>query len=188
MTSTHSKPKARSKSVLDISGTHGLPKKNRRQAKKVNADSLFQFNHQKDEFIYLFKAPMKLRVKWAKSGLPAVDAKNILKHLHVPQSEALGAFRIAPATVNRKAKTNSSLSPDEGERVLGFGRLIGQVQTMVQESGNPVDFDAAAWLSTWMSSPVPALDGGRPLDLMDTMTGQELVSQLLSQMQSGAYA
>jgi uncharacterized protein (DUF2384 family) len=39
-----------------------------------------------------------------------------------------------------------------------------------------------------MSAPVPALGGTRPLDLMDTMTGQALVSQVLAQMQSGAYA
>lgn len=59
---------------------------------------------------------------------------------------------------------------------------------MVRESGNLEGFDASAWLSAWMSAPVPALNGARPLDLMDTMTGQELVSQVLSQMQSGAYA
>ena len=70
----------------------------------------------------------------------------------------------------------------------GFDRLLGQLQAMLQESGNPEGFDASAWLSVWMSTPVPAFGGARPLDLMTTMTGQATVSQLLAQMQSGTYA
>ena len=146
------------------------------------------FKPTEEGFVTLYKAPVLKQVEWVKGGVGARDAKTILGQLRVPRGEALAALHIPVATVNRKAKTNASLSPAEGERVLGVGRLLGQLQTMVQESGNPEGFDASAWLSTWMSAPVPALGGARPLDLMDTMTGQALVSQVLSQMQSGAYA
>lgn len=149
--------------------------------------SLSGFKPTEDAFVTLYNAPDLTRVEWVKR-LGAQDAKVILAQLRVPQGEALTALHIPVATVNRKAKTNAPLSPAEGERVLGFGRLLGQVQSMVRESGDPEGFDASAWLSAWMSAPVPALSGARPLDLMDTMTGQALVSQLLSQMQSGAYA
>jgi putative toxin-antitoxin system antitoxin component (TIGR02293 family) len=146
------------------------------------------FRPNEEGFVTLYKAPVLTRVEWVKRGLGARDAKVILGQLRVPKGEALTALRIPVATVNRKAKTNAPLSLAEGERVLGFGRLVGQIQTMVRESGNPDGFDASAWLSDWMSAPVPALNGARPLDLIDTMTGQALVSQVLSQMQSGAYA
>jgi putative toxin-antitoxin system antitoxin component (TIGR02293 family) len=146
------------------------------------------FEPTEDGFVTLYKAPVLTQVGWVKSGVGACDAKIILGQLRVPQGEALTALHIPVATMNRKAKTNAALSRAEGERVLGVGRLLGQLQTMVRESGNPEGFDAAAWLSTWMSAPVPALGGARPLDLMDTMTGQGLVAQALSQMQSGAYA
>lgn len=146
------------------------------------------FKPTEEGFVKLYKAPVLMQVEWIKSGLGARDAKVILGQLRVPQGEALTALHIPVATVNRKAKTNAPLSPAEGERVLGFGRLLGQLQTMVRESGNPEGFDASAWLSAWMSTPVPALGGARPLDLMDTMTGQALISQVLAQMQSGAYA
>ena len=152
-----------------------------------DGESLSGFRPTEEAFVKLYTAPVLTRVKWVKS-LGAHDAKVILAQLRVPQGEALTALHIPVATVNRKAKTNAPLSPAEGERVIGFGRLLGQVQTMVQESGNPDGFQASAWLSAWMSAPVPALNGARPLDLMDTMTGQALVSQVLSQMQSGAYA
>ena len=146
------------------------------------------FRPNEEGFVTLYKAPVLTRVEWVKRGLGARDAKVILGQLRVPKGEALTALQIPVATVNRKAKTNAPLSRAEGERVLGFGRLVGQIQTMVRESGNPEGFDASAWLSDWMSAPAPALGGARPLDLIDTMTGQALVSQVLSQMQSGAYA
>ncbi len=139
-------------------------------------------------FVAMYEAPVLTQVAWAKQGVDASDAKLILDQLHVSQAEALEALHIPVATVNRKAKAGARLSAAESERVLGVGRLLGQVQTVVQESGEPDGFDAAAWLSAWMSTPVAALGGARPLDLLDTMTGQALVSQLIAQMQSGAYA
>jgi len=164
------------------SGRHGAPKF------ATGSRSLGGFKPTEEGFVALYKAPVLTQVEWVKSGVGARDAKAILGQLRVPQGEALTALHIPVATVNRKAKTNAPLSPAEGERVLGVGRLLGQLQTMVRESGNPDGFDASAWLSTWMSGPVPALGGARPLDLLDTMTGQALVSQVLAQMQSGAYA
>jgi uncharacterized protein (DUF2384 family) len=59
---------------------------------------------------------------------------------------------------------------------------------MVEESGNPEGFDAQNWVSHWLREPVPALGGERPVDLLDTMEGQALVSETLARMQSGSYA
>ncbi len=180
-----------------LSGVQGAVKTRKKRfkapgtpsSKKAEARVSFAFKlTRKDGFVALYKAPALTQVGWIKRGVSARDAKAIVGELHVPQADALTALQIPTATVNRKARTNAPLSPSESERVLGVGRLLGQLQTMVQESGNPDGFDAAAWLSAWMSAPVPALGGARPLDLMGTMTGQALVSQLLAQMQSGAYA
>jgi uncharacterized protein (DUF2384 family) len=72
--------------------------------------------------------------------------------------------------------------------VVGMAKLIGQVQTMVEESGDPTGFDAAQWLARWLDEPLPALDGKRPAEYMDTAEGRDLVSNLLAMAQSGAYA
>jgi uncharacterized protein (DUF2384 family) len=58
---------------------------------------------------------------------------------------------------------------------------------MVQESGDPVNFDARAWLARWLTEPLPAFGGVRPADLIDTMEGQSMVSVALAQIESGAY-
>ena len=190
-----------------FSGRHGAKRPMSKKAKQVPAakglvivreklkaritksgPSFGWFKPTEEGFVKLYKEPVLTRVEWIKRGLGARDAKVIIGQLRVPRGEALTALHIPVATMNRKAKTNAPLSRAEGERVLGFGRLVGQIQTMIRESGNPVGFDASEWLSNWMSAPVPALNGVRPLDLIDTMSGQALVSQVLSQMQSGAYA
>ena len=66
--------------------------------------------------------------------------------------------------------------------------LIGMVQTMVEQSGEPAGFNAARWVSDWLTSPLPALAGATPASYMDTFEGQKLVAELLSMSQSGAYA
>lgn len=92
------------------------------------------------------------------------------------------------ATVDRKARDNKPLSIEHGERVLGFAKLVGQVQVMVEESGDATRFDAATWLAEWLERPQPALAGRCAADYLDTSEGQQLVSNLLARMQSGAYA
>jgi putative toxin-antitoxin system antitoxin component (TIGR02293 family) len=90
--------------------------------------------------------------------------------------------------VDRKVRVNKRLNLDESERVMGIARLVGQAQSLVQESGGPPDFDPARWLADWLDRPLPALGGQRPAELMDTAEGRALVSDLLAQQQSGAYA
>ena len=87
-----------------------------------------------------------------------------------------------------RVKSDAKLSPAESERVIGFARLVGQVEAMIEEAGDPAGFDARAWLSRWLTEPLPALGNGRPIDFMNTMEGQSLVSQKLAQVASGAYA
>ena len=94
------------------------------------------------------------------------------------------------ATMHRRVKGKGQLQLQraEGERVLCVARLVGQVQNIVDESGDPQGFDATAWVSRWLNEPLPALGGVRPLDLLDTTAGQALVSNTLAQIHSGAYA
>lgn len=67
-------------------------------------------------------------------------------------------------------------------------RLLEQMREMVRQSGEPAGFDAAAWLSRWLSEPLPALGGARPIDLLNTAEGEAQVSTILARMQSGAYS
>jgi len=62
------------------------------------------------------------------------------------------------------------------------------VQRIVNESGDPVGFDARSWTLDWIHEPVPALGGARPIAYMVTAEGRALVENLVLRMQSGAYS
>lgn len=66
--------------------------------------------------------------------------------------------------------------------------LTAVVQRIVNESGDPVGFDARSWTVEWIHESVPALGGARPIDYMGTAEGRALVETLVLQMQSGAYS
>lgn len=136
----------------------------------------------------VFMATPMQRVRLLKHGLSARDAVSILAELRIPENQAFKAVNVSRAAVNRKVRRGEALAVPEAERVLGVARLVGQVQQMVEEAGEMTGFSASAWLSSWLVEPLPALGGERPIELLDTMEGQELVAKLLRQIRSGVYA
>ncbi|MBJ7314137.1 DUF2384 domain-containing protein [Rugamonas sp. CCM 8940] len=106
----------------------------------------------------------------------------------MPEGRLLALLGMSRATVSRKARAKQPLPPEDSERVLGVEALIGQVDAMVHESGEPVGFNPATWVANWLAEPVPALNGRTPASFLDTVEGQKLLSNLLAMAQSGAYA
>lgn len=139
-------------------------------------------------FVKVYETDAMERVRIVKQGVPAGAVDAIARRMAIPKEKLVGTLGLARATIDRKVRENKPLSSDESSRVLGMARLVGQVQAMVEESGRAQGFNAAEWVARWLERPLPALDGQRPADLMDTPEGQGLVSQLVSRMQSGAYA
>jgi putative toxin-antitoxin system antitoxin component (TIGR02293 family) len=128
------------------------------------------------------------RIAIVKHGLPARLLTMLADDMQVPRERLYGWLGIARATANRKVKDDQVLSQDESERTLGVVCLIGQVQTVVAESGDVRGFDAARWTAQWLAEPNAALGGRPPGGFMDTADGRALVSGLVDQMQTGAYA
>ena len=141
-------------------------------------------------FLYseIYRSSPQTRIKMIRGGVKAGDAKQMISDLHFDQQALLGALNLKTATVNRKAARGEALSIEESERVLGIASLVGQLETIVEESGDPEGFDATRWLSRWLREPLPALGGEKPLSLLDTMAGQSLVADTLAKVQSGAFA
>ncbi len=141
-----------------------------------------------DWFVSLFSMPATDRVEVAKRGVPAAGLAQLAKATGESKEHMLSLLGLSRATVDRKARANQALSVVEGERVIGFAKLVGQVQTLVNESGDPDGFDAARWLAQWLERPMPALGGRPPAEYMDTAEGQQIVAGLLERTRGGAYA
>ncbi|KKW89737.1 type II toxin-antitoxin system Prs ADP-ribosylating antitoxin ParS [Sphingobium chungbukense] len=136
----------------------------------------------------LYRASPVDRIGFIKRGVAARDLKRFIAAMHVDQKVMFDALNLKTATVNKKAASNQALSVEDSERVLGLAKLVGQLEDMVEESGDAGGFSAPEWLSSWLRQPLPALGGVNPIDLLDTMEGQALVSRTLAQIQSGAFA
>ena len=136
----------------------------------------------------LYRASPVDRIGFIKRGVAARDLKRFIAAMHVDQKVMFDALNLKTATVNKKAASNQALSAEDSERVLGLAKLVGQLEDMVEESGEAGGFNAPEWLSSWLRQPLPALGGVNPIDLLDTMEGQALVSRTLAQIQSGAFA
>ncbi len=70
-------------------------------------------------------------------GIPAVELEELAALLGLPIVNLSRALGVPPTTIRRKAKNRDALPEDQGERVLGLQRIVGQVQTMVEECGDP---------------------------------------------------
>jgi putative toxin-antitoxin system antitoxin component (TIGR02293 family) len=139
-------------------------------------------------FANIYRAAPQEKISVIKQGLSAEHIGALAEVMNMPKEALINTLRLSRATVNRKARSAKALSQDETERVLGVESLIGQVEIMVMESGDPTGFDATKWTSAWLNSPLPALDNKTPASYMDTIEGQKMVSNLLATAQTGAYA
>lgn len=143
------------------------------------------------DFRTLYQSPPEDRIELIRAGVGATEMKAFAVDLGIPQDRFFRMFGIAQATVTRKASKQQTMSPEESEKIVGMAKLVGQVQTMLEQSGDPElmkNFDAPKWLARWIEEPIPALGDKRPADYMDTNEGREMVSRLLLMMQTGAYA
>ena len=136
--------------------------------------------------IYL-AAPFK-RVEIIKKGISVFVLHQTIKEMGLTNEQTFQMLNFPRSTVGRKMAAKKTLTTEQSERFIGLQRLIGQVELMVQQSGTAVGFDAAKWAAHWLKQPSAALGGKQPADFMDTVQGQAIVSDLLAQMQSGAYA
>lgn len=128
------------------------------------------------------------RVRLVKEGVPAQLLVVLADDMAISREKLYATIGVARATADRKIREQTRLSLDESERALGLARLVGQVEQIVRESGSPEGFEAATWTAAWLDRPHAALGGVRPGTLMDTAEGRNIVSDLVAQMQSGAYA
>ena len=139
-------------------------------------------------FVRLFAMPAVERVSWARRGVPAQFLTSLAKVTGQSKEQLNAWLGLSRATVDRKARAGQMLSTDESARVIGFARLVGQVQSMVEESGDPSGFDAARWVAAWLGTPLPALAGQSPGHFMDTVDGQQMIADLLARARGGAFA
>lgn len=109
-------------------------------------------------------SPASSPISAVRAGVPAKQVETLAKAMNFSRESLYDALHIPASTIGRKLQKDQLLSSEQSERLLGIERLIGQVQTMVNESGDPENFDAGLWLGEWVNRPLPALGGTKPVE------------------------
>jgi len=148
----------------------------------------FRWNAVRESAGAYYRANPLDRIALIRGRVPAAYVVALTQSMQIPRERLYSTLRLARATMDRKIQKRQLLSQEESERILAVARLIGQADTLVQESGDPLGFDAPRWTAEWLQHPHPALGGRTPGELLDTSDGRALVDDLLAQQQSGAYA
>jgi putative toxin-antitoxin system antitoxin component (TIGR02293 family) len=128
------------------------------------------------------------RIKLIRDGVPARYISVISDSMGITKDALFKFLNLPKSTIDKKFVANQMLPIEQGERLIGMARLVGQVESMIAESGNLNGFDAAKWVASWLEKPSPALGGEKPSAYLDTVSGQEMISDLLAKIQTGAYA
>lgn len=161
--------------------------------KEITVNDLFaNIKRSKKRSYFLFAvADAHVQINTVRRGIPAQFLSALSADMHVSKEQLFGWTNIPRATANRKIAADSSLSVEESERTFSVAKMIGKVATMASDVGDingAAPFNAAIWTAQWLQEPNNALGGVAPGEYLDTAEGRALIAQLLSQMQSGAYA
>ena len=113
----------------------------------------------------------------AERGLPVLVIDALGENLHASREELLHAIAVSLRTLTRRQKARV-LSPEESDRVLRLARVAAQAEEIL--GGRE---DAVKWLHRANRS----LGGHRPLELVRTDAGAELVIDVLGRLEHGVF-
>lgn len=120
------------------------------------------------------------RHELAMQGLPAAVAHRLLSSFkQVPRSALLGAIGVSPRVLARRLTLQQALDAPSTDRVL---RLATCTALAIEALGSSLG------AQQWLASPAIGLDRQRPIELLHTEGGAELVKVLLVRVEYGVYS
>lgn len=116
-------------------------------------------------------------------GLPRRTMVRLIESLTVLKlAESFRALNVSPRTWHRikaEAQASARLDPDQSARVWNLAEVLTKAEAVL---GSREDAEQ------WMANPVIGLNSRRPIDLLATPHGAELVRTLLDRIAHGVYA
>ena len=113
-------------------------------------------------------------------GLPVVVARELMASFHlIDRHTVLSAVGISERTLQRGNAAGKRLDSNASDRTL---RLALVAEQAIDVLGSQ---EAA---ERWLSAPAMGLDRRRPIDLLQSTEGTEMVKTLLTRMDHGVYA
>lgn len=114
-----------------------------------------------------------------REGLPVDSLTLLAQQLSVERKSLARVVGISDRTLSRRLANNERLTAEESDRTVRLARIIALTTDTLGDSQKA---------SSWLQTPNRALDGQRPLDLLDTDTGTRSVETILGRIEYGLYS
>jgi putative toxin-antitoxin system antitoxin component (TIGR02293 family) len=115
--------------------------------------------------------PTTRAVKVIRAGLPARAFVGVAQVLHLTVDELAGKLGVSARTIRDQQKKLARLSSENTGKLVRIARIQHQARKI---------FSTNEAVSSWLSSPAPALEGALPIDLVDTDLGAREVEAVLN--------
>ena len=112
-------------------------------------------------------------------GLPYKAFERFIRNLSLSPEEAMAFVDIPRRTAHRR-KREGRLQPDESDRLLRASRVFGRALELFDG-----DRDAAV---EWLTAPITALGGARPIELARTEVGAREVEATIGRIEDGVFS
>ena len=128
-------------------------------------------------------------VEFERHGVEGVLLKELARRMGITSIRLFAILGLPKATADKKAAAGERVVGSAGQAAMGIIKLNAKAKAIIDNSTAPEaeGFDASLWLGRWLEVDQPALGGRKAADLLDTPTGQKVVSRLLGALESGAY-
>jgi putative toxin-antitoxin system antitoxin component (TIGR02293 family) len=113
----------------------------------------------------------------SRSGLPKKTLNTLAKKLGISMERLSALLHISHRTLQRKAPSDH-LSVHVSEQILSIAEVIRRGLEVMGSQKN---------MELWLHSELPALDYKKPIDLMDTTFGTQIVLRILGRIEHGVY-
>lgn len=119
---------------------------------------------------HVAEMPLAKAVNAIRKGLPPAAFDGVAKALHLSTEELAKKLGISVRTLRDKKQKVAPLSRENSEKLVRTAKLQRLARTI---------FTTDEAVSQWLAAPAPALNGVRPLDLIDTDLGAREVEAVL---------
>lgn len=119
----------------------------------------------------------KVFIEFSRKGIPGDWVKSLVEATGL-REVFLGILNIDSGNLSRVYR-RKALSKETSEEVLDAARLIRHAAEV---------WESKDLAREWLNSPVPALGGERPINLIDTFEGRRWISQVLNKIEHGDFS
>ncbi len=113
-----------------------------------------------------------------RKGLPLGSIRHVSQSLKMEEGELLPILGISPRTLQRRRQAHKHLDLIESDRLYRLAKIQARAAEVFDDEDIAVD---------WLKAQNRAL-GDRPINLLDTEAGTDMVERVLTRIEHGVYS